>query len=239
MRSSRTIFLAALALLMAAASSAQDQPPDQTVTNEPPKSAADVRPGHWHASGFVGSNFGAQPASTAFGGSLAYLFHDRLGAEFEAAVTPDFHFQAGPSSTFGADGTPRINSYMANGVWAVPFEGSIDWRPFVSVGVGALALRSGLAVGSTNLFDPDDSRFGANVGAGVMAFSGSWGFKADVRYFRATGSYNPDSIAYPPTPTLPTTVTPAVPASSVNAQAGAVLSGLHFWRANVGLAIRW
>ncbi|HMD36734.1 MAG TPA: outer membrane beta-barrel protein [Vicinamibacterales bacterium] len=237
MRSSRTVSTALLGLLIAAGAFAQDKPP---VANSPPKSAADPRAGHWLASGFVGSNFGsnAEPASTAFGASLGYLFRDRIGAEFDAGVTPDFHLQGNRSGAFGADGAPRINSYMANGVWAVPLEGTVDWRPFVSAGVGALTLRSGFAAGTANAFDPDDSRLGANVGGGVMAFSGSWGFKADVRYFRAAGSSNSIPIASAPASTLPT-VTATMPVSSANAQADAALSGLHFWRANVGLAIRW
>jgi Outer membrane protein beta-barrel domain len=242
MRSSRTILPAAVVIALAATASAQDKPPVQTVQNAPPKSAADPRAGHWLVSGFVGSNFGssAQPASTAFGASLGYLFRDRVGAEFDAGVTPDFHLQAGVPAALGGDGAPRINSYMANGVFAVPFEGSIDWRPFVSAGIGALTLRSGLAAGSaTNAFDPDDSRFGANVGGGVMAFSGSWGFRADVRYFRASGSYNANPADYATVTALPATMTPALTGSSSNALADAALSGLHFWRANVGLAIRW
>jgi len=241
MRSSRTVLFAALAVFMTAAASAQDKPPVQNVQNAPPKSAADPRAGHWLASGFVGSNFGsnAQPASTAFGASLGYLFRDRVGAEFDAGVTPDFHLQGNASAAFGADGAPRINSYMANGVWAVPFEGSVDWRPFVSAGVGAMSLRSGLAATTANAFDPDDSRFGADVGGGIMAFSGSWGFKADVRYFRAAGSYNAGLTASAPVSTIPTTMTAPLPVSSGNAQADTALSGLHFWRANVGLAIRW
>ena len=242
MRSSRTISPVALAILMATAASAQDKPPAPTVQNAPPRSAADPRAGHWLASGFVGSNFGstAQPASTAFGASLGYLFRDRVGAEFDAGVTPDFHLQAGVPGAFGADGAPRINSYMANGVWAVPFEGSVDWRPFVAAGIGALSLRAGMVAGSTtNAFEPDDSRFGANVGGGVMAFSGSWGFRADVRYFRAAGSYNVTPARNTSAAALPSTMTPTLSGSSANAVADAALSGLHFWRANVGLAIRW
>src|SRR5436190_12932639 len=144
MHSSRTVVIAAVVALSmtagAAGVAAQDKPP---VQNAPPKSAADPRAGHWHVTGFVGSNFGssAQPTSMAFGAALGYLFRDRIGAEFDAGVTPDFRLQ---NNVFGANASPRINSYMANGVWAMPFEGSIDWQPFVAAGVGALSLRSGL-----------------------------------------------------------------------------------------------
>ena len=178
----------------------------KSAENPPPRSASDERPGHWTASGFVGSNFGnsAQSSSMAFGGSLGYLFRDRFGAEFDAGITPGFQMQ---NNVFGAGVTPRVDSYMANAVFALPIEGRIDWRPFVSGGLGALSLRSGLTVTSTtNTFDPDDSRLGADIGGGVMAFSGSWGFKADVRYFRASGAYSPAAAAvYPPASSTLTT----------------------------------
>lgn len=239
MHRTTTVVCAALALLVPIAAAAQGNPPP-AVQNAPPRTASDERPGHWLASGFVGSNFGsaAQPSSMAFGGSLGYLFRDRVGAEFDAGITPDFQLQ---NNVFGSSVTPRVNSYMANAVLAMPFEGAVDWRPFVSAGAGAMSLRSGLVANSaTNAFDPDDSRFGANVGGGVMAFSGSWGFKADVRYFRASGTYNPTVIAYAPSlTTVPSTLTSTLTGTSANALADAALSGLHFWRANVGVAIRW
>ena len=237
MHRTTTVVCAAFALLVPIGAAAQGNPPP-AVQNAPPRAASDERPGHWMASGFVGSNFGnnAQPSSVAFGGSLGYLFRDRVGAEFDAGITPDFQLQ---SNVFGNNVRPRVNSYMANAVWAMPFEGAVDWRPFVSAGVGELSLRSGLVANSTtNAFDPDDSRFGANIGAGVMAFSGSWGFKADVRYFRASGAYNA-MVAYAPALTTAPSTLMTLTDTSANALADAALSGLHFWRANVGVAIRW
>ena len=238
MTASRTVFAAALVLIPIAAAAQVDKP--STVQNPPPRAASDQRPGHWTASGFVGSNFGsnAQPSSMAFGGSLGYLFRDRFGAEFDAGITPDFRLQ---NDVFGSGVTPRVNSYMANAVVAMPIEGRVDWRPFVSGGVGGLSLRSGLTAGSTtNTFDADDSRLGADIGGGVMAFSGSWGFKADVRYFRASGAYSPAAVVYSPVlASSPSTLTTSLTDTSANALADAALSGLHFWRANVGLAIRW
>ncbi|HEV3141667.1 MAG TPA: hypothetical protein VGY57_14180 [Vicinamibacterales bacterium] len=246
MLSSRTVISAALVLLIPIGAAAQGDKPATTppkTPGTPTKAASDERPGHWLASGFVGSNFGnnAQPASTAFGGALGYLFHDRWGAELDAGITPDFALQ---NNAFGAGVTPRINSYMANGIWSTTLgagSGGREWQPFVSGGVGALSLRSGLVANSaTNSFNPDDSRFGANIGGGVMAFSGSWGFKADVRYFRAAGSYNATPATYTPTlATMPSTLAPTLTDTSANALANAALSGLHFWRANVGVAIRW
>ena len=232
-------------LLLPIAAAAQGDKPATTppaVPGTPTKAASDERPGHWIASGFVGSNFGnnAQPSSMAFGGALGYLFHDQWGAEFDAGITPDFQLQ---NSAFGAGVTPRVNSYMANAIWAVPLGADRQLQPFASAGVGALSLRSGLVSNSTtNAFDADDSRFGANVGGGVMGFSGSWGFKADLRYFRATGAYDstaPIAVYPAPLTTMPSTLTSTLTDTSANALANAALSGLHFWRANVGVAIRW
>jgi len=97
-----------------------------------------------------------------------------------------------------------------------------------------------------------------------MGFAGNWGFKADVRYFRATGTYNPPTTASNPNPgpnPSPGNPTPApgpyglttgavagvyvsMPAdmgtsATIQSPASAALTGLHFWRANVGVAFRW
>ena len=226
---SRTVIVAAFALLIPIGAAAQGDKPattPPTVPGTPTKAASDQRPGHWLASGFVGA--------------LGYLFRDRWGAEFDAGITPDFQLQ---NNVFGAGVTPRVNSYMANAIWAVPLGADRQLQPFASAGVGALSLRSGLVSNSTtNAFDADDSRFGANVGGGVMGFSGSWGFKADLRYFRATGAYDstaPIAVYPAPLTTMPSTLTSTLTDTSANALANAALSGLHFWRANVGVAIRW
>ncbi len=214
---------------------------------------------HWLASGFVGSNFAnnAQPASMNFGASLAYLWKDMYGAEFDTGFTPSFQLQ---NNFFGTGLKPDVNSYMANAIWAKRIGNEGRFQPFVSGGVGAISLRSGLAA-STTTIGPDDTRFGGDVGGGLMAFAGNWGFKADVRYLRATGTYNTGAYTAPanpaqpsPTPTGPygiapagagtTSVTPPAsgatpPNAAATSLAGAALSGLHFWRANVGLALRW
>jgi hypothetical protein len=213
---------------------------------------------HWLASGFVGSNFAnnAQPASMNFGASVAYLWKNTYGAELDTGFAPSFQLQ---NNFFGTGVRPDVNSYMANAIWAKPFGDEGRFQPFVSGGVGAISLRSGVTTGAT-AFTPNDTRFGGDVGGGVMAFSGNWGFKADVRYLRATGTYNSgiSTTASPtqpnPTPApgpygistngagatavMPPSV-PTPPNAAATSLAGAALSGLHFWRANVGVALRW
>lgn len=240
MSPSRTIISAVIALLVPLGAAAQiDKPagtPPQPAAVQP-KAASDARPGHWFASGFAGSNFGhnAQPASPGFGGSVGYLMRDRLGAEFNFDISPDFEMQNNP---YGEDVRPTVNAYMFNAVLAVPIGAEREWQPYASAGAGAMTLRSGLVPnGSTNAFDPDDSRFGVNAGGGVMGFLGSWGFKADIRFFRAEGTYSPTSVAV--TSPTPSPLPPALSNSTANSVANGTLAGLHYWRANAGIVLRW
>jgi hypothetical protein len=224
----------------------------------------------WLASGFAGSNFAnnAQPASTAFGGSIGYLWNSRWGAEFDAGFTPNFDLQ---SNFFGLGITPTVNSYMVNAVAVRPFGLDKKWQPFIAGGVGAISLRSGLSSDTVSTYgNPDSTRFGGDIGGGLMGFLGNWGFKADLQYFRAAGSYQTSAGQYstvtvtgtttgttPSNSTTPGTGTTPTPAptpapvgpyvandtggmtSSPSSLADTVLSGLHFWRANIGVALRW
>lgn len=217
----------------------------------------------WIASGFVGSNFAnnAKPASTNVGGSLAYLWRKQWGAELDLGFTPKFQLQ---NNFFGLGVQPRVDTYMANAVWAKALGSEGQWRPFVSGGIGALSLRSGIASvqGISEAFDPNDTRFGGDIGGGFMGFSGNWGFKADVRYYRASGTYNAPTTSSNPNPGpgnpspspgpygLTTGIVPGVNATApmpatmgtsrdIQSPASAALTGLHFWRANVGVAFRW
>jgi len=169
-----------------------------------------------------------------------------------------------------------INTYMANAVAVMPFGPDAKWQPFIAGGVGAISLRSDIASSDAtgNQFGPNASRFGGDIGGGLMGFLGNWGFKADLQYFRARGSYNTTasnlfytpgvspsqtttgpatggnpgvttpSPAPSPSPT-PVPVGPYVARDTSSSSSGpsgladTVLSGLHFWRANIGVALRW
>jgi hypothetical protein len=101
-------------------------------------------------------------------------------------------------------------------------------QPYVSGGLGALTLRAdaidgdGNENGTLDDFQPDSTRFGGNVGAGLMSYMGNFGVRGDVRYFRGFENEDVDADA---------------PLGS--AIGNAVLSDLSFWCANVGLAFRW
>ena len=252
------LIAAAMATAPCAAALAQDAPaPPQTTSSG---SYTNAEANRWLASGFVGSNFAnnAQPASMNFGGSVAYLWKNTYGAEFDMGFTPSFQLQ---NNFFGTGVKPDVTSYMANAIWAKPIGEEGRFQPFISGGVGAISLRSGLGA-ATSTLSADDTRFGGNVGGGVMGFSGNWGFKADVRYLRATGTYTTgvDMTATNPTQPTPspapgpygispagssTSATPPAAASTppvaaeTSSAAASALAGLHFWRANVGLAFQW
>jgi len=259
---SSTLTAAVLWVALPIAAAAQDPPRNvqpqaaQPTTTSPSSTSAN----EWVASGFVGSNFAnnASPASMEGGVTVAYLWKQKLGAEFEAGFTPNFQLQ---SNFFGLGVKPEVNSYMANAMWSMPYNAG-RLQPFVSGGIGAIELRSGLSTTGSAITtaSPNDSRFGGNIGAGLMSFAGNWGFKADVRYYRASGVYNTTSSsatsasasATGPTPAPPpggygatTATAPAAGAASTvdpsatTSVASAALSGLHFWRANIGLAVRW
>ena len=248
---------------------AQTSPPPTTTVNQSASSTITQDPeSHWIASGFVGSNFGrnAEPASGAFGGSIGYLWKSKFGAEFETGFTPNFELQ---SNFFGLGIKPEINTYMANAVAAFPIRAEAAWPPYVSGGAGAISLMSGDEGAAANFLTPNGTKFGGNVGGGLMAFVGNWGFKADVRYYRAAGAYQtsasgitssspspstspaPGTPSPTPTPTpgpyaappvhLGTTTAQVAPAEGVTSQqlVDSALSGLAFWRANVGVAFRW
>src|SRR5262245_24744242 len=214
---------------------------------------------HWMASGFAGSNFGnnAEPSSGAFGGSIGYLWNSKYGAEFDTGFAPNFELQ---SRFFGLGITPQINTYMANAIAAFPLGADAKWQPYVSGGGGAISLLSGTDGEAANFLNPNDTKFGGNVGGGVMGFAGNWGFKADVRYYRAAGAYQTSVASVTPSPSAPSSPTSpspapapgpyAMPGAATAAQVGSeavtskelvdsALSGLAFWRSNFGIAFGW
>src|SRR6266850_1676480 len=93
-------------------------------------------------------------------------------------------------------------------------------------GIGAVQMVSDvfnvghdIAKGTTSA---NEFRLGTNVGGGVMAFVGNLGFRADVRYYHTTTDNNPNTTA-----------------PAADQQTHQLLSGLAFWRTNVGVAFRW
>jgi opacity protein-like surface antigen len=202
------------------------------VRQAPPPTASQDRvhfndPGdnYWTASGSIGSNFGARTdeSSVQYGGQLAYLYRGVIGGEFLADFAPHFRMD-NPLLT----GNPSVNAYMANVIGAVPLGSEARVQPYVSGGIGGMQLRSSdirtPAVPTSNLTtSSSQTKLGGNIGAGVMGFAGNVGIRADIRYFTVFNSG--------------VSTDPNVAAADLFAQN--LLSGLDFWRANIGVAFRW
>jgi hypothetical protein len=223
MRTQKWLLAAAIVLGVPMIAAAQTTTTTGTTAQTTTAYDLDAPPSHWMVSGFVGSNFGAQTDGTSvdLGGSLGYLWRSAVGLEFLAGFSPNFELE---NSAVLLGEKPQVNSYMVNAMGAIPIGSSASFQPFVSAGLGAITLRSDVLSGDSDNFDetlnPDDSKFGGNVGFGVMGFAGNVGLRGDVRYFRAFESGDsPDTAG--------------------EAIASDLLSGLDFWRANIGVAIRW
>jgi hypothetical protein len=211
--------VAALALAVPGLAAAQT--PDPTPVRQQQTTADDPLSGplfdQWFAAGFIGSDFGegAEGGNFDFGGSVGYMWNAMVGGEFLAGFTPNFQLS---ENLFLPGEEPAVNSYMANAIAAVPIGVDGQWQPFVSGGLGAVTLNSDVFEGDLDEFEVDGSRFGGNIGAGVMGFAGPWGLRADIRYFRAFADDD---------------------GSATDDIADSILSGLDFWRANLGVAYRW
>jgi len=160
-------------------------------------------------------------SSVDFGGQLGYLYRGVVGGEFLADFTPRFQM----NNALFAD-NPNLNTYMANLILAVPIGAEHRVQPYVSGGFGSMQLRSNVLASITT---PSSGQTSANamvgggdLGVGVLGYAGNVGIRGDVRYFRAftdNALINGDSAA--------------------DVFARSALSGLDFWRANIGVAVRW
>ncbi|HUK35172.1 MAG TPA: hypothetical protein VLV86_14740 [Vicinamibacterales bacterium] len=176
------------------------------------------------AAGFVGANYGASATSSSvdFGGQVGYLYRGIVGGEFIADFAPNFNI----TNAFLAN-RPNVNAYMANVIVAAPLGSEAAIQPYVSAGLGGVQLRSSMlavaSVPNSSTTDANQTRGGGDIGFGVMGFAGNIGVRGDVRYYRAFSNN-----------TVATTGSSAADLFSQN-----LLSGLDFWRANIGIAVRW
>ena len=204
---------------------AQPTPPPATATTPDTARDYDNLPNEFIVAGFVGGSFARSAVQTSvdFGAALDYLHNGAFGVEGLVGFAPRFKLDR----LGGTDSD--LNNYMANVIAAVPVGAFHAVRPFVSAGVGALTLSQGTNTSSSTvvnttaaLFQPSETHFGGNIGAGIMAFTGAYGIRADVRYFSALGHKDSNTPAV------------AVPGSLLSP-----LDRASFWRANVGFAFRF
>ena len=216
-----------------------------------PIAVATERTYPWMATGFLGSSFGTGSSSlstslfaanipvgvnTSDGGltagfQIGYL-RRYIGGEFIGDFAPTFHM----SSLLLAD-EPAVNSWMFNVIGAVPIGSSEQFQPYGSIGIGGITMRSktfadsaipvitvdGTLAESLNTINTTRTAFGWNVGGGFFAYANRWGIRGDIRYYQAqtfsTNNLNNSTVQSDFTQAL--------------------LSGLNYWRANLGISFRW
>jgi hypothetical protein len=201
----------------------------------------------WIVTGFIGSSFSVSnnnqtplvnallstnttDGGLAGGAQLARFWGGYLGAELLA----DFGVSQTTSLFLSTD--PNVNSYMLNAIVKAPFGGVGRFEPYISGGLGAISMRSSTftVVGSTTItgnlvptlstVNTTQTKFGTDIGAGFFAFANKWGIRGDVRHYRAS-TFDQDKLQNGPT--------------FADDYTQSLLSGLTFWRANLGVAYRW
>ncbi|HET9832203.1 MAG TPA: hypothetical protein VFP91_10855 [Vicinamibacterales bacterium] len=201
-------------------------------TPAPAPTAAPAPPGEyygWTAAGFIGSYFAAGGdaanandinGSLTYGGQVGKMW-GHFGAEFLADFAPKYKIDSLVLSEH-----PEVNSYMGNviGIWSTRFQQ--HFQPYGSAGIGGIQMHTSILPapalsGVTTNTKVWQTRFGWNAGGGIFAFAGrSIGLRADVRYYKAT-------------------TTNTFNGTTAENFTQALLSGIDFWRANIGVAFRW
>jgi opacity protein-like surface antigen len=237
---------AALTAALSGTATAQTGTPQQTATTPSPSTAAAQTPtaavgagqprSHWLASGFVGSNFATNvenidlddsSASFNFGAQVGYLWRGIVGAEALADWAPSMDLTA-----VAFENSPSVRSYMANAIGTYPLGAEGQFLPYVSGGIGSIRMSADVTplfivqpIGfnsDTVSIHSSQSRFGTNIGLGLLAYAGNVGIRTDVRYYHAEDGLN-----------LGDDLTPA------DVLTDATLAGLAYWRANIGIGFRW
>jgi len=249
----RGFAISAVVVGLAGPAFAQTGSGQQPAANPPASQAAvvtttsDAHRG-WMASGFIGTNFGSSRSSSVdlaniedldsnnstsvnFGGQVGYLARGVIGGEFLADFSPGL----GTFNNVLFERSPDVNSYMFNLIAVAPFGHAQSYDPYISGGIGAVTLNSTIFVTdptrTPNLSaiateTASGSRFGWNLGGGVMAWSEkNWGFRGDVRYYK-TSSDSRDTV-------FDLNNIDEVEFTRLE------LSGISFWKANAGIAFRW
>jgi opacity protein-like surface antigen len=143
---------------------------------------------------------------------------------------------------------------MVNAIVKLPFGLHEAFQPYFSGGIGSIGMHTSLlafdtTTGSTFNAKSSQSEFGYDLGAGTAAFAGHWGFRFDVRWYKASSSsatidqltINNVNRVQPIGSGLNTIGDGTVTGNgtAANNLTKALVSGLDFWRTNIGLAFRW
>jgi len=218
----------------------------------PPPPAPVVEAEHlypWMATGFLGSSFATGTIATSLeaanlpvgvntaDGGLTYGFQvgyvrRYVGAEFIGDFAPNFRM-----SSLALAKDPTLNSWMFNLIGVAPLGAEDRFKAYASGGIGGITMRSqtfdetaipiitvqGTLETAQNTINTARTAFAWNVGGGFFAYANQWGVRADIRYYQAQ-NFSTNNLN---NGTVPSDFTQAL------------LSGLNYWRANLGLSFRW
>jgi opacity protein-like surface antigen len=179
-------------------------------------------------------------ASFAFSGQIGYLWN-------YVGIEGVFDFTPSVDVTRLEFEDPSANSYMANIIAAIPTGRERRFQPYVSGGLGAISMSTGsqniffsgaLADEAVDFPGASRTKFGWNLGIGASAFgAGAFGVRGDVRYFKAGASSNSD--VFNSDDVLEDAIDGVLEPGSADSLTRELLSGIAYWRANLGLAFRW
>jgi opacity protein-like surface antigen len=161
---------------------------------------------------FIGTNFSGDTITktTVYGGVLGGVQSRGVGFEIDFGYTPDF-FDTEEDLGIKTSLTTVMGNLVVGGAAARGV------APFVSGGVGL--IRANVTDVEGLVEDLSRNDFGMNVGGGVNAmFSSNAGVRGDIRYFRSFKEEDTDDN-FP--------------------DFGVDLSDFNFWRASVGVVLRW
>jgi opacity protein-like surface antigen len=181
----------------------------------------------WLLTPFLGANFGGNAnfgefddfddeveRRIDFGATLGWMGKGIVGFEVDFGWSPNFFENTiGPGNFEFGDS--NVTTLMGNVLIGAPIGGQTGpgIRPYGSAGVGLIRSRID---GGSFFDDLSTNDFGLNVGAGVHGFfNDNVGIRGDIRYFRSLTDNEPDD------------------------EFDLALSDFDFWRATVGLTIRF
>lgn len=181
----------------------------------------------WLFTPFLGANFGGNAnfgqfddfddeveRRVDFGASLGWMGKGAVGFEVDFGWSPNFFENTVGPGNFEF-GDSNVTTLMANVLVGAPIGGQSGpgVRPYGSAGVGLIRSR---VDGGSFFNDLTTNDFGLNVGGGVQGFfNDNVGIRGDIRYFRSLQDNEPDD------------------------EFDLGLADFDFWRASVGLTIRF
>jgi len=172
----------------------------------------------------IGFTFGGDAADRehlTYGASIGWMGGGIFGFEADLHYTPEF-FEPHDSDIDFIDDS-NVLTFMGNAIIGIPIGGQHGggFRPFGIAGVGLIQgeLRS-----VEEALDIDNNEFGFNLGVGAMGFFNDHvGFRGDLRYVRSFTEFDLD----------------IEDVEDIEALRDIGAGDFDFWRASIGVTLRW